>query len=179
MTNSEFYRFAHETGYVTEAEKFGDSFCFIKYIPEKTKEKIELEVKETPWWLPVQGASWLHPVGPEKDLTGIWDHPAVHISWTDAIEYCKWAGKRLPTEAEWEYASRGGLEGRLFAWGNKDKPKGQHYMNIWQGDFPTVNTEEDGHGSTGESLFRQTSNHNTLFVSTCGLLPIPKQIRLV
>lgn len=89
VSNAEYYRFVFDTGYVTEAENFGDSFCFILYIPEKTKAAIKLQVKETPWWLPVQGADWMHPVGPEKDLKGIWDHPVVHVSWNDAKAYCE------------------------------------------------------------------------------------------
>lgn len=114
VSNAEFYRFAYETGYVTEAEKFGDSFCFHLFIPEKTAEEIKLQVKETPWWLPVQelfdfdkiiilelylqkktivernkGADWLHPVGPESSLEGIWDHPVVHVSYNDAKAYCE------------------------------------------------------------------------------------------
>ena len=89
VSNSEFYRFAYETGYVTEAEKFGDSFCFHLFIPPKTLDQIKLQVKDTPWWLPVQGADWLHPVGPESSLEGIWDHPVVHVSYNDALEYCR------------------------------------------------------------------------------------------
>ena len=76
-------------GYVTEAEKFGDSFCFHLFIPPKTLDEIKLQVKDTPWWLPVQGADWLHPVGPESSLEGIWDHPVVHVSYNDAQEYCR------------------------------------------------------------------------------------------
>ncbi|XP_035757292.1 formylglycine-generating enzyme isoform X4 [Egretta garzetta] len=148
VSNEEFERFVNSTGYVTEAEKFGDSFVFEGMLSEEVKAGIHQAVAAAPWWLPVKGANWKHPEGPDSTISNRMDHPVLHVSWNDAVAFCTWAGKRLPTEAEWEYGCRGGLENRLFPWGNKLQPKGQHYANIWQGVFPTNNTAEDGYKGT-------------------------------
>ncbi|XP_062356446.1 formylglycine-generating enzyme isoform X2 [Cinclus cinclus] len=148
VSNQEFERFVNSTGYITEAEKFGDSFVFEGMLSEAVKADIHQAVAAAPWWLPVKGASWKHPEGPDSSISSRMDHPVLHVSWNDALAFCTWAGKRLPTEAEWEYSCRGGLENRLFPWGNKLQPKGQHYANIWQGEFPTNNTAEDGYKGT-------------------------------
>ena len=144
VNNWEFGVFVNASGYVTEAENFGDSFVLEYLLSEKIKEDITQAVANAPWWLPVKNASWQHPEGLDSNLIERWDHPVVHISWNDAVAYCEWRSKRLPTEAEWEYAARGGLRSRLYPWGNKFMPKGEHYLNIWQGEFPTENTKEDG-----------------------------------
>lgn len=148
VTNSEFSEFIQATGYKTEAEKFGWSFVFHLFLPSKLKKKELTSPPQTPWWKAVEGAYWRQPEGPGSSISNRMDHPVVHVSWNDARAYCKWAGKRLPTEAEWEYAARGGLKQKTFAWGNELKPDGDHYCNIWQGEFPDKNTEEDGFAGT-------------------------------
>ncbi|XP_069703233.1 formylglycine-generating enzyme [Periplaneta americana] len=148
VSNAEFELFVNATGYTTEAESFGDSFVFESLLSEQTKSGITQAVAAAPWWLPVKGCNWKHPEGPDSNITERMDHPVVHISWNDAVAYCKWAGKRLPTEAEWEYACRGGLKDRLFPWGNKLNPMDKHWANIWQGEFPETNTGEDGYIGT-------------------------------
>ncbi|KAJ0068910.1 hypothetical protein NL108_014369, partial [Boleophthalmus pectinirostris] len=126
------------------AEKFGDSFVFEGILSEAVKSEISQAVAAAPWWLPVKGANWRHPEGKDSDILERLDHPVLHVSWADAVAYCSWLQKRLPTEAEWECACRGGLKDRLYPWGNKLTPKGQHYANLWQGEFPSQNTGEDG-----------------------------------
>lgn len=148
VSNHQFQSFTNATGYITEAERFGDSFVFEGVLSETVKSQITQAVAAAPWWLPVKGANWKHPEGPDSGITERLDHPVLHVSWGDAVAYCSWAKKRLPTEGEWEHACRGGLEDRLYPWGNKLNPKGQHYANLWQGDFPTQNLGEDGYITT-------------------------------
>ena len=142
VTNADFAVFISESGYETEAERFGWSFVFAGLLPDDFAPT--RAAADAPWWRQVAGADWRHPEGPQGGLEGREDHPVVHVSWADAAAYAAWAGKRLPSEAEWERAARGGLEGRRFPWGDELTPGGEQRMNVWQGEFPALNSEADG-----------------------------------
>nr|WP_240720813.1 formylglycine-generating enzyme family protein [Pseudarthrobacter sp. NamE2] len=147
VTNSMFADFIRETGYCTEAEQYGTSAVFHMLVRAQPRDILGAAAG-APWWLNVRGANWAHPAGPSSSWEDIENHPVVHVSHHDALAYCAWARRRLPTEAEWEYAARGGLEGMRYCWGNDLTPGGEHRCNIWQGTFPKINTRDDGHLGT-------------------------------
>ena len=148
VTNARFADFVRETGYVTDAERCNWSFVFHAFVPPETRRRVTKVPADTPWWLPVPRAYWAQPEGPGSTVLDRLDHPVVHVSWNDAKAYCAWSGTRLPTEAEWEFAARGGLEQNTFPWGNELTPGGEHRCNIWQGRFPVHNTAADGYVGT-------------------------------
>lgn len=150
VTNAQFERFIAATSYTTDAQKFGWSYVFKGLLHKKYAQRLEQTkaVVGLTWWIGVPGACWNRPEGYKSNLKGRMDHPVVHVSWNDAIAYCHWAGKRLPTEAQWEYAARGGLDQAIYAWGDQLTPAGRHFCNIWQGRFPDHNSAEDGYIGT-------------------------------
>ena len=144
VTNDDFARFVDATGFETEAETFGFSAVFHLAL-DAPDDDVMGRASGTPWWIGVRGADWRHPGGRNSSIDGLGDHPVVHVSHNDALAYCAWAGRRLPTEAEWEYASRGGLDGAKYPWGDEEPDSGGAWRtNIWQGAFPHANTLEDG-----------------------------------
>jgi formylglycine-generating enzyme required for sulfatase activity len=157
VTVSEFERFVDDTGYVTVAERPLDPADYPEALPEllvpgslvfrRTEGPVDLR-DVSRWWAYVPGASWRTPEGPDSSLEGRDRHPVVHVAFEDAAAYAAWVGKELPTEAEWEYAARGGLESAPFAWGDEHFPGGRPAANTWQGEFPWQNLELDGYVGT-------------------------------
>lgn len=165
VTNAEYARFVHATGYRSVAETEGWSFVFHLLLPDPAA--FPASPPGLPWWRKVDGACWSAPEGPGSSVKGREDHPAVHIAWYDALAYCTWSGLRLSTEAEWERAARGGLGNRKFPWGDELLPQAGFAMNTFQGEFPQVNTAEDGYLGTapvdafrpnGYGLYNMTGN---------------------
>lgn len=157
VTNADFERFVRTTGYVTVAERPLDPLDFpgvpasalvpgsVVFVPPAAVRSLD---NPGQWWQYVRGATWRRPEGPGSTTAGREDHPVVHVAWDDAAAYLTWAGKRLPTEAQYEFAARGGLDRNRYAWGDDLRPGGKPAANIWQGSFPVSNSAEDGFRGT-------------------------------
>ena len=176
VTNAQFSAFVEATGYLTTAEKAVDWEEIKKELPPGTPkpdasqlapaslvfvptDKPVSLIDVSQWWQWRQGANWRQPEGPGSSIVGKDNHPVVHVSWFDAVAYCDWVGKRLPTEAEWEYASRGGLTDAVYAWGNEDLSSGKPKANTWEGAFPYRNDKSDGFYFTAPVQSYQANNY--------------------
>jgi formylglycine-generating enzyme required for sulfatase activity len=154
VTNRDFARFVDATGYRTLAERHAVAADYPEAAPDRLAPASAVFIKPPPgtsradhyrWWAYVPGANWRHPRGPASSIRKLMDHPVVHVAFEDAQAYATWVGKDLPSEAEWEFAARGGLEGADFVWGSELTPGGRHMANTWQGEFPWQNLQADGY----------------------------------
>ena len=157
VTNRQFKQFVRATGHVTFAEQKPDAKDYPNALPRMllagslvfTPPRHPVDLRDwSQWWTLLRGANWRHPYGRKSDIHGLDDHPVVHVAYSDALAYAQWAGKDLPTEAEWEFAARGGLDGAEFAWGDELTPGGKQMANTWQGAFPHQNLADDGYERT-------------------------------
>jgi sulfatase modifying factor 1 len=196
VTNRDFNRFVRETGHVTLAERPADAQQYPDanldlLVPSssvfvKPKRPVRLD-DAYQWWAYVAGADWRHPQGPETSAKKLSKHPVVHIAYEDAVAYAEWAGKELPTEVEWEFAARGGLDGARYPWGDEETPGGHYMANTWQGDFPMQNQRLDGwewtspvgtYPPNGYGLYDMTGNVWEWTVDGFGPqdVPIPRKV---
>jgi len=157
VTNAQFRRFVQATGHVTVAERAPDPASYPGARPELLVAASSVFVKPGrgvdmrdpyQWWIWTPGADWQHPDGPQSTIDGLDEHPVRHVAWDDVVAYAHWADGDVPTEAEWEFAARGGLDGAEYAWGDELTPFGRHMANTWQGEFPVLNTRADGYETT-------------------------------
>jgi sulfatase modifying factor 1 len=166
INNAQFAQFVNATGYLTEAERAGESFVFYLQLPERDRTHVRRVVRDLPWWLIVPGACWRAPLGPGSNGQALADHPVVHVSWQDAVAFCQWAGVGLPSEAQWEHAARGGRAGERYPWGDEFEAGGQRRCNTWQGIFPNRPAEGwtpgtmpvDAFAPNGYGLFNTSGN---------------------